>query len=1203
MIKRLQSLEIQGLKTFATLTRLEFPGKITAIVGPNGSGKSNIADGVRWVLGEQSYSLLRAKRTEDMIFSGSQQRSRSGMGMASITFNNEDGWLPIDFSEVTIARRAYRDGQNEYLLNGQRVRLKDISELLSQTGLSERTYTIIGQGLVDVALALKPDERRKLFEEAAGIGLYRSRKEEALRRLESTRKNLDRILDIMTEIRPRLRSLERQAERFEQYERLKADLKSLLVNWYGYQWHKKQQDLRVARNAFDDQERRLDNLRIKFSGTEDKVEESRLALQNNRKELEVAHSELSEYHQQLQQTSRELAILEERKRSLTHQKGHLEIDIENLKEEIIHLDSQQKGFEDAIQQKLDNFHDAEEEVKQFEDQLADVSASRKRVEDELLAKRQARLERETEKIQTNARLDELNHRVGNLRADEEKIISAIAEINGQISEVNGDINLLQETYDQKVAKFFEISKGLVKEEKTVEKYQITARDFDEKISEIDTKQVKLDAQLDVLIQAEAALTGYSEGSKTLVENSRKGHLPKGIEPLSKYLTVNQRFERAISAALGELADLVIVPSQGAEIVIEYLEAKDNDRVALIIPSDWRSNMPDRKIIPNDEIFGYANDLIEVKPIYKDLVDRLLSDIVIVKNRVSAKKIQPQLNENQKIVTLNGIVYQANGVIISGQSAAGRRIGRTRRKSEIQKEIEQLSEEKKRIEAEKHVHNNALEQLKQEINGISAKRSEIEAEKDQADQELQEAEEKLTRLQQHKGWLSEQAEEIQKNLSAAIEEIKSAENQMGESDAAIASLLQEENMLSAKLETLPLFELQQTLNRLETNRIVTQNALEASRQRFGDHRQQSNNAQERLSIYQGRLSDIEDNLKDLEVREASMMEIENTLSEQIKQIESEKINPLTATGQKLQSSLSALEKLEEHNHHQVIAAERQFTQTQLELSRKEDQLNNLRDRIEDDFGLVAFDYDKKINGPAPLPFGEGLIQDLPRVQDVPVTIEEDIKGLKGQIRRMGAINPEAQHEYYEVKERYEFLTEQIEDLEKASIDLSQVIEKLDSLMEHEFLKTFKSVNKEFSEYFYRLFNGGEAKLLVSDEENPVEGGIDIEARLPGRRSQGLALLSGGERSLTAVALIFALLKVSPTPFCILDEVDAMLDESNVGRFIELLTELSKKTQFVIITHNRNTVQAADVIYGVTMGRDSTSQMISLKLEDVDEKYLE
>jgi chromosome segregation protein len=322
---------------------------------------------------------------------------------------------------------------------------------------------------------------------------------------------------------------------------------------------------------------------------------------------------------------------------------------------------------------------------------------------------------------------------------------------------------------------------------------------------------------------------------------------------------------------------------------------------------------------------------------------------------------------------------------------------------------------------------------------------------------------------------------------------------------------------------------------------------------------------------------------------------------ISTIEENQIVPISAANEEAEKSVSAMQKLEAHSHQQVIVAERQYTQLDLELSRRQDQLEHLRERIEDDFGLVSYGEGQKYGEPTPLPFNDGLIEDLPRVAEKPELHEDEIKRLKNQLRRIGAINPEAQQEFIEVKERFEFLTHQVADLEKASKDLQEVINTLDEMMEIDFLKTFKSVNQEFSKYFSRLFNGGEAKLVFSEEENPVEGGVDIEARLPGRRQQGLALLSGGERSLTAVALIFALLKVAPPPFCILDEVDAMLDESNVGRFVDVLQELSKNIQVVIITHNRNTVQAADVIYGVTMGRDSTSQMISLKLEDVGDAY--
>jgi chromosome segregation protein len=453
------------------------------------------------------------------------------------------------------------------------------------------------------------------------------------------------------------------------------------------------------------------------------------------------------------------------------------------------------------------------------------------------------------------------------------------------------------------------------------------------------------------------------------------------------------------------------------------------------------------------------------------------------------------------------------------------------------------------------------------------------------------------------WHKDRFDDIEKNITGTQTEISTIEEKLGSFESQINQLHQEEKTVQEKINKFPIFEVQQSLNHWQTHRIVTKNALEASQQRYEDHQKRFQEAKQRLETYQARLSEINLGLDETKDRSVSLKEEVGRIEALIKEVESTKIQPQNEIVEQNEQELSALEKLLDHSHKQVIVAERHFTQLELELSRRKDQLENLRQRIEDDFGLVSFEYEQKIDGPTPLPFDEELVKNLPHQQTLSKDVESDIKRLKSQIHRMGGINPDAQNEYLEVKERYEFLTQQIDDLEKASHNLKEVIGTLDGLMERDFLKTFKEVNHEFSAYFSELFNGGDAKLVIIDEENPVDGGVEIIARLPGRREQGLALLSGGERSLTAVALIFALLKVSPTPFCILDEVDAMLDESNVGRFIDLLRELSKKTQFVIITHNRNTVQVADVIYGVTMGRDSTSQMISLKLEDVNEAYLE
>ena len=1203
MKKRLSSLELQGIKTFATTTRLEFPGQITAIIGPNGSGKSNIADSVRWVLGEQSYSTLRAKRTEDMIFSGSDQRSRAGMASATITFDNEDGWLPIDYSEVSISRRAYRDGQNEYLLNGQKVRLKDVSEILSQTGLSERTYTIIGQGLVDVALALRPDERRELFEEAAGIGLYRSRKEDALRRLETTQKNIERVLDILAEIKPRLRSLERQAGRYQEYEALQFELQQMLRDWYGYHWHQKQQDLKHVRFSYQDQEKHLSTLREKHEEVVKKVEESRLELGQNRSELEKTHRELSEFHQTLEGVNRELTIIDERQRSYAHQKSNLEMDIANLQEEMKELAIRKKSLEDEIEQQTIDVNNASLQAQQVQQQLALITAQKDEKEAHLEEVRNSRIALETEKVKITAHIGSLKDRVRSFLDEKNKIEASIRDLEQEVKLSNDHIGNLKDNFLEKEQKSLNFENNLDSLINRLNEVRMEKDGIDQNIGRHETNLAKFQARLDVLEQAEAALSGYSEGSKAIVEESRKGRLPSGIEPLSKHIIVDGEHEKAISAALGELADLLVVPSMGTNAVIEYLISRESERVALIPMENDKHPKPANRFEKLDGYIGRANSLIKVDTSLRNLIDKLFSDIHVVHDEQCAGEIQPDLDGIEMAVTLKGLVFQSNGILISGQAASGKRLGRTRQRSELNQEIERLQASLKIIYEQKIAIEKSFLSLTEQLKSMRQKHLEAVDEKESAQKAVQAAEEKLHRLKEQRRWHQDRLLSIQLHIKE--NETLIDQNSMNKSgiEEKLAGKKEEEKAFLDSLAELPIFEIQKAFNRLNTQKLVAENGLKALQERFLDHKQRIQESEGRLTTLVYRLNELEDNLETIRHKHSELNQSAAEMTINIEKLQADQIKPLSKEKEKISKQVNALEKLEEHSHQQVMMAERKFTQLQLEMSRRDDQLENLREKIEDDFGLVSFVYEESIEGPNPLPFNEELIQSLPTVKSIPEKTEVEIKSLKSRIKRIGVINPEAQTEYIAVKERHEFLTQQIDDLEKAGKDLQEVIRTLDGLMEREFLQTFKAVKQEFSGYFSRLFNGGEAKLVISDENNPVEGGVDIIARLPGRRQQGLALLSGGERSLTAVALIFALLKVSPTPFCILDEVDAMLDESNVGRFTDLLRELAENTQFVLITHNRNSVQVADVIYGVTMGRDSTSQMISLKLEDVDEKYFE
>ena len=1202
MIRRLNSLELQGFKTFATSTRLEFPGQITAIVGPNGSGKSNIADSIRWVLGEQSYSLLRAKKTEDMIFSGSQHRPRAGMASITINFNNEDGWLPIDYAEVSLSRRAYRDGQNEYLLNNQKVRLRDINELLAQTGLAEMSYTIIGQGLVDVALALKPDERRKLFEEAAGIGLYQSRKAESLKRLENTRKNLDRVLDIMTEIKPRLRSLERQSTRFVEYQRLRADLQVLLREWYGFHWHQKQDDLRNARTAYKTHEQQLSAMRREHAEISHQVEESRTTLQEKRHALELAHKTLSELHRDFEKSSRELAILEERRRSYKQQQQDLEIDLANVEEALSGLETQEIGFTEEIDQRTAEYNAALDEVNKVDAKLAKIKRQKENEEALLSETRKKRIRLETENLQLKARLEELNNRLQSQAVERNKAESSLTSLKEENLELKGQVETAEAAYQKAEKHLEQQNAGLRDKRSLINQLEVQKQEEAEKLASLNAQKAKLQAQFDVLQQAEAALSGYSEGSKAILEDSRKGHLPKGIVPLSQHLVVEAKYEKALSAALGELADLLVVPTNAKDMIIAYLESKEQDRVALVAESAADNVPVSKSVLSAKGVIGLASDLIKVDTSFQSLAKAILSQIVIVEDQNQARAILSDLKNGQKAVTLSGLVFHTNGIITSGQGASARRMGRTRQKGELEDEIKSGDAKISKQEAVLSKLNTELETNRQQYQKNIQTVQQAEADQKEAYRARQKILDEAARFEEQITWHTERLAALDGSEADIRSQIEQHQQKCEQLEVETAELVDAEEIYQENVNAVPVFDVQQELNQWQTHQIVAKNALGTARQRAQDHQGRLDDAKERLSIYHERINMIQTGLKDIEEQEIVLKADISQVSNNIAEIEKTQIDPLTQSQNEVEKSVLDLQRQEDQSHKKVIIAERQYTQLQLELDRRNDQLENLVQKIEDDFGLVSYDYEKRMDGPNPLPFNDGSIESLPVVKEIAPNLESDIKQLKAQIRRIGAINPEAQQEYLEVKERHEFMTQQIADLEAASEDLRQVIEELDVLMERDFIRTFKAVNTEFSEYFTRLFNGGEAKLVFSDEENPVEGGVDIEARLPGRRQQVLALLSGGERSLTAVALIFALLKVSPTPFCILDEVDAMLDESNVGRFIDLLRDLSQKTQFVIITHNRNTVQAADVIYGVTMGRESTSQMISLKLEEVDESFL-
>ncbi len=1201
MPSRLTSLELHGFKTFANRTFFEFAEKVTAIVGPNGSGKSNIADSLRWVLGEQSYSLLRARKTEDMIFSGSENRPRLGMASATVTFDNSDGWLPIDFSEVAITRRAYRDGENEYLINGQRVRLRDVSELLAESGLAERTYTVIGQGLVDAALALKADERRRLFEEAAGIGLHRSRREEALRRLETTQRNLERVQDILAELKPRLSSLERQARRALEYEQVRTDLQVLLREWYGYHWHEAQKELAESQQVVATHEKRLEQARQEMGEVESQLGGLSQQIQALRLELNQWHKGLAEQHARREETIRLLAVAEERQRSLLTQQTSDQQSILSLVEELSFQQEQLDNSQAEITALKGELEEAAQQSELARRSLAERQAERAQAEKELQAARQ-------EQASLNARQGQLQAQQIESQAQTRRSQEVLAAAQKALADAErghktaGSGVQSAERTAQGAEKVLQAAETALQagRKRQAETEALLSR-LRQQHSQVDVESARLKAQLGVLDQAEAAWTGYASGARLLLHAASQKRLPGARGAFNTFLEAPAELEKAITAALGNFLDAVLL-DEDAEQALALLQ-NGTGRGTLLPLSRLRPAQRRIHRLPEaDGVLGIAAGLVQAPQELAAAVELLLGDVIIVRDRAVASRVLADQPAGVRAVTLQGEVFYSEGPIQAGAvESEGEQtlLGRARQRRTAQERITSLADEIAGLDEQ-------MSQAQDGLKALQAENKRLEAEAEQKRQESLKAARQLEQakaLQEQAGrqlrWSQEQVASLQTEGEQRAGEAKRIAAELSQMDGKLADARQTVRQHISRLEGLALDELQSQLALWTTRSAVAQQALSGAASRQQERQTGLQRLQRTQSGLEQRLADYASGLKELEAQRAQARLAETEVGDRMREL-NQHIEPAESELARLEQEQAVQQRLADARRQQMSANEHLHAQTRINLARRQEAMSSLQRRIEDDFGLVAYEYVGQVSGPTPLPL-QGMVEQLPLVRQLSPDIEENIKRQRAQLRRMGPVNPEAQQEYEEVRQRYYFLTEQVADLTQAEQDVRQVINELDELMQREFRKTFEAVASEFREIFTRLFGGGSARLLLTEPDDLTTSGIEIEARLPGRRMQGLSLLSGGERSLTATSLIFALLKVSPTPFCVLDEVDAMLDEANVGRFRDLLSELSQRTQFVIVTHNRNTVQVADVIYGITMGRDSSSQVLSLKLDELEKVF--
>jgi chromosome segregation protein len=1091
---RLKKLVLQGYKTFASKTEFVFDDGITAIVGPNGSGKSNIADAVRWVLGEQSYSTLRARRTADMIFAGSQQRARAGMAQATITLDNSDGWLPIDYSEVEIARRAYRSGENEYLINGQQVRLKDVADLLATSGLAERTYTIIGQGLVDQALSLRSDERRALFEEAAGHHPLQS----------APRRNAAPAGGNPAQSPARARHPGRNTAA------------PRLTQAAGHANPKLRADFgRPARFAA-----RLVRLR-------------RLA------EVEV---ELPPISQQREAAASELA-------AATEELAAAQASLNQAREQLQTFNA--------------NFQTQQATINKWQTELQNATQAQRSTQNRV-AQLQGQLNQLREQLQ-----EQSANQPSAGEGESVKVQAEVAKLTAVFSTAQQKVDDLRQKRSETLAQRQE----LIQELKNLRRDQ---RDQEQQLSRQQKELARLEAQTEMLNQMRQKETAVPDTIKVLAN-------------LASILTIPAPHQQAIEAALQTRLGTLLLPDEAA--LWQLIAGRDPDAALSIAVADYLQPTAPPEI-DGTGVIGWADSVVKYDKQFAPLVQLLLGRVLLADGAKTAVSIAKNLPTGFVAAAPDGTVAHAGGLIeLVGQSAQDSLLAREAAWREAQHKLAAKKEEVAGVETAVAEQQSLIQSKQEAADELNNEEQRLGRLMNEASQRVSQAQRDLDRQKQQQTFIERQ-QQAQAEATARLQNrIETLAANAEKDEAEVVRLEAAVSHAQAQLDSLPVAEAQQQRESLKQN-IGAEQTIVDGRRAVVDSRRAT------LNQFEQQLNRLKERQATLLAQQAEMAQSQDEqdrirLQDQMSELE-QQLTPMKARLTELQEELgdveeeTAVSQKEAHDHETI------YTQAKIAYSQQQSAIEGLQERIKTDLGIVALHYDEDQTGPTPLPIVG--VQALPKITELPDDIEETIHNYRGQMQRMGAINPDAPEEYQETQDRHDFLTEQLDDLNETEARLRKVIEELDELTSRAFSETVDKVNAVFGQTFTQLFGGGAGRLVLTDPDDLTISGVDIIARLPNRREQGLGLLSGGERSLTAAALIFSLLKVSPTPFCIMDEVDAALDEANINRFREELRELALGTQFIVITHNRGTVQAAQTIYGISMGSDSASQAISIKPEE-------
>ena len=1177
----LKSIEVHGFKSFANKILLEFHDGITGIVGPNGSGKSNVADAVRWVLGEQSAKQLRGAKMEDVIFSGTQTRKPLGYAYVAITLDNSDHKLPIEYEEVTVARRVYRSGESEYLINGTSCRLKDVNELFMDTGIGKEGYSIIGQGQIDKILSGKPEDRRELFDEAAGIVKFKRRKHAAEKNLEEEKLNLSRITDIIKEIEKQLAPLEKQSGVAKVYLKLKEELKSLEIN----QFLKEYEKLRTSK----------DQLEEKLSIATSEFEHTKLEYENTKEEYVSLEQQLEECDQIIDEDKNTFNELKLRKEKAEGEIKVLKEQISSLQQNDVYIQTRIENTKKEIEAKKSEENNYLTEKSSVDDKIAGM--------DDLLTAALTQLNQIKDNIQKYAKeIEECNNGIfehlninSGIKSNMQRYETMLeqntlrkADLNQRILKTKSEECQYDETIEFCRESLRQVSEVIINHtsrsaevEKSINDTQLMIDSINNEYNGLQARYLGEKSRLDSLMNLTERYEGYGISIKKVME--RKTQMPGIVGVVADIIKVGKTYETAIETALGGTIQNIVTEDEGtAKNLIQYLKQNKFGRATFLpLTNISNSNSVNHdKVLKEAGVIGIASSLVEADSKFGALIDYLLGRIIVVDDIDHATIIAKKYNYTLRLVTLEGELLTPGGSISGGAyKNASNLLGRRREIEEMEDAVNSLDRQTKELLLKREEARNnrtllrgELEDIKQSLQG---KFLEQNTAKMNLERELSKKAEAEAIYQEYVKELQEielQAKDLKENLTNLSDSLSQNSQLNKEKEVLI-------EQLNKKLEEER--SLEQTANEKASTLKFEMSALEQSNQFILENIRRVKREIDKLYEEEASLAaDINRASVIIEEKNRSIQEAEEhilTFDTQITTLE-EKIREQSARREHITSI-----------HKNFFTKREELSGRMTELDKECFRLGGQKDKIIEQTDLQMSymweEYELTYSSAAEFPIDE----------EISLTQAKKLIGeIKLRIKELGDVNVNAIEDFRSLSERYEFLHTQREDLIKAEEALLQIINELDSEMRIQFEEKFKAINNEFNVVFKELFGGGQADLELTESEDILEAGIRINAQPPGKKLQNMMQLSGGEKALTAISLLFAIQNLKPSPFCLLDEIEAALDDSNVGRFAKYLHKLTKDTQFIIITHRRGTMAAADILYGITMQEKGVSTLVSVSL---------